>query len=83
MVKHATEALGPIDILVNNAGSLVERRSVMEMTKERWNEIINLNLTSAMLCSQAVTSSMLGCFRDEQETRTEFLSLIRQRPNGV
>ena len=33
--------------------------------------------------SQAVTSSMLGCFRDEQETRQEFLSLIRQRPNGV
>jgi hypothetical protein len=26
---------------------------------------------------------MLGCFRDEQETRTEFLSLIRQRPNGA
>ena len=33
--------------------------------------------------SAAVTSSMLGCFRDEQETRQEFLSLIRQRPNGV
>jgi GTP cyclohydrolase IA len=33
--------------------------------------------------SAAVTSSMLGCFRDEQETRTEFLSLIRQRPNGA
>ncbi|HEV2696615.1 MAG TPA: GTP cyclohydrolase I FolE [Terriglobales bacterium] len=33
--------------------------------------------------SAAVTSSMLGCFRDEHETRTEFLSLIRQRPNGV
>jgi GTP cyclohydrolase I len=33
--------------------------------------------------SQAVTSSMLGCFREEQETRTEFLSLIRQRSNGV
>jgi len=32
--------------------------------------------------SAAVTSSMLGCFRDEQETRQEFLSLIRQRPNG-
>jgi len=32
--------------------------------------------------SAAVTSSMLGCFRDEQETRTEFLSLIRQRTNG-
>jgi GTP cyclohydrolase IA len=33
--------------------------------------------------SAAVTSSMLGCFREEQETRTEFLSLIRQRPNGA
>jgi GTP cyclohydrolase IA len=33
--------------------------------------------------SAAVTSSMLGVFRDEEETRSEFLSLIRQRPNGV
>ncbi|HKW68223.1 MAG TPA: GTP cyclohydrolase I FolE [Terriglobales bacterium] len=33
--------------------------------------------------SSAVTSSMLGCFRDCRETREEFLSLIRQRPNGV
>jgi GTP cyclohydrolase IA len=33
--------------------------------------------------SSAVTSSMLGCFREEQETRVEFLSLIRQRQNGV
>src|SRR5437773_3356454 len=33
--------------------------------------------------SAAVTSSMLGCFRDEQETRTEFLSLIRNKSNGI
>jgi GTP cyclohydrolase I len=33
--------------------------------------------------SSAVTSSMLGCFRNEEETRTEFLSLIRQRTNSV
>jgi GTP cyclohydrolase I len=33
--------------------------------------------------SAAVTSSMLGCFRQEEETRSEFLSLIRQRSNGV
>jgi GTP cyclohydrolase I len=32
--------------------------------------------------SAAVTSSMLGCFRQEQETRTEFLSLIHNRHNG-
>jgi GTP cyclohydrolase IA len=33
--------------------------------------------------SAAVTSSMLGCFRECKETREEFLSLIRQRANGV
>ena len=33
--------------------------------------------------SAAVTSAMFGCFRDEQETRQEFLSLIRQRSNGI
>ena len=33
--------------------------------------------------SAAVTSSMLGAFRDGRETREEFLSLIRQRPNGI
>jgi len=33
--------------------------------------------------SSAVTSSMLGSFRSEEETRTEFLSLIRQHANVV
>ena len=33
--------------------------------------------------SAAVTSSMLGCFREELETRSEFLSLIRNRANGM
>jgi GTP cyclohydrolase I len=33
--------------------------------------------------SATVTSSMLGAFRDEQQTREEFLSLIRSaKPNG-
>ena len=33
--------------------------------------------------SSAVTSHMLGVFREARETREEFLSLIRQRANGV
>jgi 3-oxoacyl-[acyl-carrier protein] reductase len=59
MVEHTTAELGPIDILVNNAGSLVERQKLAELTEERWNDILNLNLTSAMLCSQLVAPSMI------------------------
>jgi 3-oxoacyl-[acyl-carrier protein] reductase len=59
LIAAVTTQLGPIDILVNNAGSLVERQRILELTEDRWNEIINLNLTSAMLCSQAVAKSMM------------------------
>jgi 3-oxoacyl-[acyl-carrier protein] reductase len=59
MVKNVTEQLGPIDILVNNAGSLLRRMKVAELDEAVWNEILNLNLTSAALCSRAVISSMI------------------------
>lgn len=59
MVEKTTEALGPIDVLVNNAGSLVERQRLAQITEERWDEIMNLNLKSAMLFSQMVVPSMI------------------------
>lgn len=59
MISETIAQLGPIDILVNNAGSLIERRSLLEMTEERWDDVINLNLKSAMLCSQAVAAHMI------------------------
>ena len=59
LVTQAVAELGPIDILVNNAGSLVERQKIAEMMPKRWDEVMDLNLKSAMLCSQAVTPSMI------------------------
>lgn len=59
LVKHTSEELGPIDILVNNAGSLIERQSINQMTEDRWDEVLKLNLTSAMLCSRVVAPSMI------------------------
>jgi len=58
-VSRVNDELGPIDILVNNAGSLVERKKNLEMTTELWDSVINLNLTSAMLCAKAVAPSMV------------------------
>jgi NAD(P)-dependent dehydrogenase (short-subunit alcohol dehydrogenase family) len=60
LVAAAVDALGPIDILVNNAGSLVARQPIAEITEARWNEIVDLNLKSAVICSQAVAPSMIA-----------------------
>jgi NAD(P)-dependent dehydrogenase (short-subunit alcohol dehydrogenase family) len=59
LVRRTSDELGPIDILINNAGSLIERMRVVDQTEERWDEVMNLNLKSAMLCSQAVAESMI------------------------
>ncbi len=59
MIERALSELGPVDILVNNAGSLIERLKLLELTEERWDEVMNLNLKSAFLCSQAVAASMI------------------------
>ena len=58
MVDRTVKELGPIDILVNNAGGLVERQRIAQITDERWNEILNLNLTSVMECCRIVAPSM-------------------------
>ena len=58
LVQQAIAGLGQIDILVNNAGSLIERVTFEKITQERWDEVINLNLTSAMLAAQAVAPGM-------------------------
>lgn len=59
LVEQTVSELGPVDILVNNAGSLVERLKILELSEERWDEVIDLNLKSAFLCCQAVTGSMM------------------------
>jgi len=55
VVADAAAALGgPIDLLVNNAGGLVARASLADMSVEHWHTVMDLNLTSAFLVTQAV-----------------------------
>jgi len=60
LAAAAAEALGPIDILVNNAGSLVKRMPLSEVSEEGWDEVMDLNLKSAMICAQAVAPGMIA-----------------------
>jgi NAD(P)-dependent dehydrogenase (short-subunit alcohol dehydrogenase family) len=59
MVSAAVSLFGQVDILINNAGGFPERRLVVETPDEEWDDIINLNLRSAFLCSKAVLPGML------------------------
>ena len=56
--KAVIGQFGKIDILVNNAG-ITRDQLVMRMKRADWDAVIQTNLTSAYLCTQQVTSSML------------------------
>jgi NAD(P)-dependent dehydrogenase (short-subunit alcohol dehydrogenase family) len=50
-VKAVFARIGSIDILVNNAGRAV-RKTAVEVKKEEWDAVIDLNLTALFLCSR-------------------------------
>ena len=58
MVREIEGRYGRLDVLVNNAGSLIERRSLEEMTEDLWDRVMDVNLKSVYLCSQAVLPMM-------------------------
>jgi 2-deoxy-D-gluconate 3-dehydrogenase len=58
LVAGAGEKFGRVDILVNNAGTSV-RKMPQDFTEEEWHHVLDTNLTSAFLCSQAVYPAMV------------------------
>lgn len=57
MTARVAGELGRIDILVNNAGMNI-RKPPHALDIAEWNSVIQTNLTSAFLCSQAVYPAM-------------------------
>jgi 2-deoxy-D-gluconate 3-dehydrogenase len=52
LVDRTAQHFGRLDILVNNAGIAI-RKPPQAYTAEEWHRVMNSNLTSAFLCSQA------------------------------
>jgi 2-dehydro-3-deoxy-D-gluconate 5-dehydrogenase len=52
LVAEVDAKHGRLDILVNNAGINI-RKTPQEMTLDEWTTVMNTNLTSAFVCSQA------------------------------
>jgi len=78
MVKEVKQTLGPITILVNNAGHN-PTHSIMEMSEADWDWVLDLNLKSYLLCTQAVLPDML----EQQEGRIINITSISGQRGGL
>ncbi len=59
MTEDLLKRWGHIDILVNNAG-ITQRTTVMEMTEEDWDRVIEVNLKGTFLFTKAVLPAMIS-----------------------
>lgn len=57
MVEQTMRTFGRVDILINNAGTNI-RKSAENLTSNDWQTVIDTNLRSTFVCSQAVYGPM-------------------------
>jgi NAD(P)-dependent dehydrogenase (short-subunit alcohol dehydrogenase family) len=60
MAKAAVDAFGGVDILVNNAALMAElgQLSAVDVPIEKWQQIMDVNVTGALNCIQAIVPLM-------------------------
>ncbi len=60
LAKAAADAFGGVDILVNNAALMAELGYLpaIDIPIDQWNRILNVNLTGALICAQAMVPLM-------------------------
>jgi 3-oxoacyl-[acyl-carrier protein] reductase len=59
LVKATVEQLGGIDILVNNAG-FTRPAMMTKMSEQQWDEVVDIHLKGAFLCTQAAAPHMIA-----------------------
>mgnify|MGYP001285327663 CR=1 FL=1 len=59
MIQQTIETFGQIDILVNNAG-ITRDKTLKNMSKEHWDEVIHVNLGSVYNCTRQILWRGLG-----------------------
>ncbi|MBW2616596.1 MAG: SDR family oxidoreductase, partial [Deltaproteobacteria bacterium] len=57
LVRTGIDTFGRLDILVNNAG-FTRPAMMIKMTEEQWDQVVDIHLKGAFLCSQAAGRQM-------------------------
>jgi len=73
-VGEATSRFGLVDGLVNNAG-IVRAAMIHRMTAQQWQDVIDVNLTGAFHCLQAVGSSLIAAAKAGQPVRASIVNI--------
>ncbi len=58
MVNSTVEKYGKLDILVNNAGITMDA-TLLKMTEDQWDKVIDVNLKGVYICGQAAAKVMV------------------------
>jgi 3-oxoacyl-[acyl-carrier protein] reductase len=58
LVEQTVRHFGRIDILINNAGGLIQRMPVESIGDELFDQVIDLNVRSALMCTGAAAAQM-------------------------
>ncbi len=78
MVQRIERELGAVGVLVNNAG-IARRQKIEDITEADWDEIIDVNLKSAFLVTQAVLPKM----REQHWGRIINMSSVAAQVGGI
>ena len=78
MVTLVASEMGTVSVLVNNAG-VARVQKIEEITEEDWNEMVDVNLTSTFMVTQAVLPGM----REQKWGRVINLSSVAAQTGGV
>ena len=77
MVQAALREFGSIDILVNNAG-IAFAAPVWELPLKRWELVLRVNLTGALICTKSVLPAMM----DKKRGSIVMISSVQAQTRG-
>jgi NAD(P)-dependent dehydrogenase (short-subunit alcohol dehydrogenase family) len=75
--------LGPTTILVNCAGTLASTGEFLELTDEIWADVMGVNLTGTLLCTQTVVKQMQTAGRGAVVNIASLAAKAFRSPSGV